>query len=167
MSMMSTPFQPGEWIVHRQFGIGQIAGIEEKRISGEQTAYCRLDTTEGTIWVPVSALDTERFRPVATRGELEEAILVLQSPAGEMAARFDERKQRIHEVRAEHCLMETAGLVRDLWVRQIEKSLTIAEQRALRHLVACFLREWSLCLGVGVDEAEQQMYGVLRQAHMQ
>jgi CarD family transcriptional regulator len=167
MTMMSTPFQPGEWIVHRQFGIGQIAGIEEKRISGEQAAYCRLDTTDGTIWVPVATLDSDRFRPVATRSELEEAIRVLQSPARAMAARFDERKQRIHAVRSEHCLIETSGLVRDLWVRQIEKSLTIAEQRALRHLVACLLREWALCLSIGVDEAEQQMYGVLRQAHMQ
>ena len=92
---------------------------------------------------------------------------MLQSPARPMAARFDERKQRIHEVKAEHCLMETAGLVRDLWVRQIDKSLTIAEQRGLRHLVACLLCEWSLCLAITVAEAEQQMYGVLRQAHMQ
>jgi RNA polymerase-interacting CarD/CdnL/TRCF family regulator len=167
MTMLLPNFKPGEWVVHRQYGIGRIAGIEEKQISGETTSYCRLDTSDGTVYVPVALLDGDSFRPIASQEEIEQALAVLQEPARQMATRFEERRQRIQDVRAEHSLVDTARLIRDLWVRQTMKSLTLAEQRALRHLVECLLREWSLATELRYEEAEERLYATLRQHHLQ
>lgn len=165
--MTSARFSPGQWVVHRQYGIGRVAGIEEKAISGEPATYCRLDTSDGTIYVPVALLDTDRFRPIASEAEIQEALFVFREPAHQMASRFEERKRRIKAVRAEHSLVETARLIRDLAARQSVKSLTLAEQRALRHLIDCLLREWSLATGRSYGEVEQQLNELLRRHRLQ
>ena len=84
-----------------------------------------------------------------------------------MASRFEERKRRIKAVRSEHSLVETAQLIRDLSARQSMKSLTLAEQRALRHLVDCLLREWSLATGTPYADAERILNDLLRRHRLQ
>jgi CarD family transcriptional regulator len=163
MTINMTTFSVGDWIVHRQYGIGQIQTKEEKNISGRIEEYYRVKTPDSEIWLPIKKLDQSWFRPLATPGELDEAKSILQKPPRQMDTNFVKRKDRINKVQSENAIPAIARLIRDLFARQIHKSLSDTEQRALRHLTERFIAEWSVCLNLEQEIARSQLSNLLNQ----
>lgn len=157
-------FSPGDWVVHRRYGIGEIVGTEMKEIGGPASEYYRIETDNSTIWIPTDQMDEELFRPLASRSQFQKALDVLKRPARPMKSNFRSRRQRIQQVKSENSLIDIARLVRDLWARKQEKSLTNTEESALRRFSKRFLAEWSVTMGCEVEEARKRMYTLLRQA---
>lgn len=161
MSTNQPIFSTGDWIVHRQYGIGQIKKKEEKAISGHREEYYKVQTPDSTIWLPVNKLDKSWFRPLATPTEFKEAFGILRRPPHPMHKNFMQRKNRINKVQSENAIPAIAGLIRDLNARRQEKPLSDTEQRALKHLTERFVAEWCVCMDLDVSEAQQQLKNLL------
>lgn len=151
----------GEWIVHRYHGVGEVRGVEKKRLNGKAVSYYKVKTNDSTLWIPVDNSDTERIRPLATRSEFKKALQVLQRPAQEMNDNHNKRKSRIRNVRKEGELIRVFRLIRDLKVRQHEKKLNTTEQRSLHRIEEQLLQEWSVCMGIEVEEARQKLEALI------
>lgn len=148
MSLTLSMLSEGDWIVHRQYGIGQIKIREMRIISGQKSEYLKVQTPDSEIWLPISKIDQSWFRPIATPTEIDEALNILQQPPSSMDPNFMCRKERIQKVQSENSITAIATLIRDLWGRQQQKSLSMTEQRALRRLKERLGTEWAVALNM-------------------
>ncbi|MFN2224193.1 MAG: hypothetical protein ACK2UH_16675 [Candidatus Promineifilaceae bacterium] len=154
--------EAGDWFVHAHFGAGLVKGQEVKGVGEQEQSYYELVTAVCTLWLPEEKLFGQKIRPLANREAFQEVIELLKEPSEEMSADANKRKQRIRAVKTANAPADTAGLVRDLWVReQAEGKLYDWERQAWRELTANLIQEWALCLGISGKEARQQVCQVL------
>jgi RNA polymerase-interacting CarD/CdnL/TRCF family regulator len=154
---MTHHYQPGDWIVHRRYGIGRIEAIEMQSISGEPAEYYRATNDRSTFWVPVEKLDEEMARPPATRDEIVEALTFFDKPARSLPRRFDRRKARIRKVKINYTLEGAVKLIRDMWAHQRENPLRPSEKRFLDRLVDRLAQEWAISSELQETEAQQRI----------
>ena len=157
-------FSNKDWVVHRQYGIGQIQGTETKAISGEEDTYYRLEMANGTVWVPVDKMTEDLFRPVATEEEIDQVKRVLQRKPNKMDGNYKRRRKRIKTVEMGDSLLDLARLVRDLWCRHKNRTLSNTEQTALRRVTDRLVNEWAVCMDLEMEEAHRRLEDLLREA---
>ena len=154
----ATNYDQGDWIVHCYHGIGQIEAIERKRVGDQTSTYFRIKMADSVIWLPVDQLDSEQIRPIVSQTRFQEALEVLREPPEGMASNLNQRQARIKRVTANNMPKETARLIRDLRARRREKKgLNQTERRALRDLTKRFLQEWSVCVGLTMNQARRRL----------
>lgn len=163
-------YLPEDWIVHAYHGVGRIEATERKRMGGKETTYYRIEMINSTIWIPVDLMDGGKLRPVSTKSDFQQAVEVLKEESNEMDPNINIRKNQINDVIAENKPAATAGLVRDLWARERKKgNLNESERRAYLSLSDRFVQEWSISMGIEIEEARnllEQALGIGQtQAH--
>ena len=155
-------YAPGEWIVHRHHGVGQIKGIEERQIGGRNNTYCRIQTRDSTIWIPIKKLEGDWLRPIASLAEMQQALEVLRSTPGTMDADPTKRKIQINNVKPNHSPVIIAEILRDLSLHNTEKKqVSQTDGEALRHFTNLFLSEWSVCMNLKMEVVKQQLSDLL------
>jgi len=152
----------GDWFVHAHFGAGRVKGQEIKCVGDQEQTYYEVETAVCTLWLPAEQLFGQKVRPLAADTEFLQVINVLREPSEGMATEANKRKMRIKEVRTANAPENTAGLVRDLWVRErTEGKLYDWERQAWRDLCTILIQEWSLSQDISTGEARQQMDHIL------
>ncbi len=159
----SRDFNKGDWIVHLDYGVGQIKGVETKRLEGERSSYYKVKTSDSTLFVPVEDVDRKRLRPLASKSQFGRAIRVLKTAPDEMSPDHNERKRLIRKASADGSLLAVCRLVRDLSARRWSNRLNSTEERALRRFKSRLLSEWSICRDVPLEEARNQLNNVLQE----
>lgn len=153
----------GEWIVHRDYGVGQIKKIERKSIAGRQNTYARIEMPDTTVWIPADQMDGEQLRPLADPERFQRAVEVLTNPPKEMASNFRQRQAQISDALADNVPAETARLIRDLRARRRARGgLNKTERSALKDLSKRFVQEWAACFGLDLDQASRRFNATLR-----
>lgn len=157
-------FTPGDWIVHRHHGIGQVKAIEAKAIGEQETTYYKIDAHNGsTIWAPVTS-EEELLRPVATEDEFAEVLQVLERPSRKMNANFQTRIARIRKVSSEGNPVKLARTVRDLWARRSRRGqLSNTEETLWRRLTDRLIAEWTVTMNMDENQVNQEMYSLLEE----
>lgn len=154
----------GAWIVHTNYGIGQIKGIDVKDISGEETHYYRIKAKDSTFWIPVDQLDGELLRPVSTQQEIQQAVAVLQKPPQEMSSNYKVRQQRIQKARIRNTPKAMARVIRDLRARRRKKGpLNTTERSAYQTFKQRLIEEWAVVTGNGVEKVTLKIDQLLNQ----
>ena len=149
--------------MHRNHGIGKIESIERKSIGEEETVYCKIETHDSTIWLPVEKANDDWLRPVATPTEIEQAKKILKSPPQPMADNINSRKSHINQVNTNDEPAIIAELLRDLrGLKKQKTTLAQTEEAALRHFTDCFVAEWSVSMDIPMDEAQQKFENLIR-----
>jgi len=158
------PYAPGDWIVHRNFGIGQITAVETKSIGAHDTAYYKIEAhNASTIWSPVTSGD-ELLRPVATEEAFAEVVRVMQRPSRRMHTHFQTRMARIRKVSREGNPVMLARTVRDLWARRNRRGhLSTTEESHWRRLTERLIAEWTVSMGLEESQVNKKMYTLLEQ----
>lgn len=157
-------FSPGDWVVHRHYGIGQIKAIETKTIGESATTYYKIEAhNASTIWAPVAS-EEELLRPVATEDEFTEVVQVMKRPSRRMDTHFQARIARIRKVSREGNPVMLAKTVRDLWARRSRRGqLSSTEETHWRRLTERLIAEWTVSMGLDETQANQKMYTLLEQ----
>lgn len=152
----------GSWIVHAYYGVGQIKDVEVKSISGEETPYFRIQSSDSTFWVPVDQVDSEIIRPLSTSTEIREAVVILQKEPETMSSNYKARQSRIQKVRLRNTPKAIARLIRDLRARRREKNgLNNTERTAFGGLKQRFIEEWAIVVGKEAGEVESRLNMIL------
>jgi RNA polymerase-interacting CarD/CdnL/TRCF family regulator len=146
----------GQWVVHCQYGVGQIKQIERVPLGGnikEPEKCFTVLTRNGTFWFPVEQEENPRVRPITSKQKLKKALKVLREPPEDTDAHHNVIKGRINSAKKDGSLKTSVELVRDLTARNNIKKLNILEQRALKLHRDRVIREWSLCMQIDENEA--------------
>lgn len=161
--MTTGTFSPGDWVVHRHYGIGQVKAVEAKAIGETESIYYQVEAhNHSTIWVPVASED-ELLRPAASKDEFAEVVQVLQRPSRKMATQFQTRIARIRKVSLEGNPVMVARTVRDLWARRSRRGqLSNTEETAWRRLVNRLIAEWTVSMNLDEAHANQKLYKLLK-----
>lgn len=163
----SETYDPGDWIVHAHYGVGRIEGVETKNISGEDTRYYRVNTSQSTFWVPVDQMDSELIRPLSSADDIEDVIAILQKPAQVMSSNAKVRQSRIHNVRISNEPVDIARLIRDLKARQRDKGILYATERsAFIALKEQLVQEWAIVTDSKREEVSVEIDGLLEHSRI-
>ncbi len=147
-------YSEGDWIVHSQFGTGQIKGVDEKSISGAETLYYRIKTSNSTFWMPVNQMDSKMLRPLSTLEEIQQAIAALQKPPKEMSSNYKIRQIRIQKAQNRNTPKAIARAIRDLRAYRRKKGvLNSTERSAFRSLKQQLAEEWAIVAGIKTELA--------------
>jgi RNA polymerase-interacting CarD/CdnL/TRCF family regulator len=158
----TSTYSEGDWIVHSHYGIGQIKGVEIKDVSGEETRYYRIRTTDSTFWMPISQMDSEVVRPLSTAEEIQQAIATLQKPAEEMSSNYKMRQSRIRNAQILNTPQAIALLIRDLRAHQRAKgALNKTERSAFRTLKQRLVEERAIVTGAKTDNVASRLDDLL------
>jgi RNA polymerase-interacting CarD/CdnL/TRCF family regulator len=166
MDQNASPYSVGQWVVHCQYGVGQIKQIESVPLGGnfEETEKCfTVQTRNGTFWFPVEQNENPRVRPITSEKKFKKALKALQEPPQDTDAHHNVIKGRINSAKKDTSLKTTVELVRDLSARNNIKKLNILEQRALKLHTDRVVREWSLCMKLDENEATTRLNKILQQ----
>lgn len=155
-------FSEEDWIVHINYGLGQILCRETKCISGEEIEYFRIQASDSTFWVPVDQINSDLIRPICSEDEIQRAIAILEKPPEAMSSNLALRQSRIKNVRQENTPQEIARLVRDLQAYQREKKgLNQTESSAFRTLKQRLVEEWALVMDARDEEITTRLSTLL------
>ncbi|MBN2556843.1 MAG: hypothetical protein JXA97_12960 [Anaerolineales bacterium] len=162
--MTEQEFDPGDWVVHRSYGLGHIQKIEKKRIGGETLRYYRVENTNSIFWIPVDSKSLPRIRPVVTEKELKSALRQLASAPNDLPGNYKNRKRALEAAYEDGSLASACCIIRDLngWKRK--KTFNEHERRLYDTLTTRLLREWSVCSDIGVPEAHRELNELLAES---
>jgi RNA polymerase-interacting CarD/CdnL/TRCF family regulator len=156
-------FKPGDWIVHLNYGVGQIQAIEERTISGEDTHYFKIKTHDTLlVWVPVSDAEEGTLRGLTPASELDTILAVFDNDPVELPPKSYGRQSRIQQSRTSHSLIERARFVRDLCAHRETQQLGLQERKALKWAIDHLVAEWALMMDKRPQEVQQRLDGILK-----
>lgn len=156
--MLEDTLKEGEWIVHKQYGIGQIRGVEEKKIGGKARSYFRVRITGGVYWLPTKKVpDYVRF--VASKYKLYKTLRAIKEKPVELPKNYKQRNNLVAERSAEATLQATGELIRDLHGRKREQGgiSSIVDERQLTNFRQQFIREMAVILDIDTEDAEAKL----------
>ncbi len=164
MNKTST-YSDGTWIVHAQYGIGEIKGIDAKSISGEESHYYRIQSKDSTFWIPIDQIDSDIIRPLSTEPDIEQAISVLHEPADELSTNTKVRLNQIHKAQNHNTPEALASLIRDLQAqKQSNGSLNNTERNAYRNSKQRLVEEWAIVTGQHEETVTAKIENLLNQS---
>lgn len=156
-------FSPADWVVHKDYGVGQIQAIEDKYIGGTESSYYRVQTDNSLIWIPLEGDgDEESLRLVGPAKEIDKAVAVLKRPSRRMSSHFKTRMARIRRSWEQGSPAALARILRDLWARRRRRGeLSHTETQALRRFTRRLLAEWAASQNVEEHQLRNRLYRLL------
>ena len=149
-------FSIGEWVVHRQYGVGQIKKTEEMPIHGKQIECFKVQVRDGAFWFPTNEAANPRIRPVASQEIISKVIKSLRRKPGNLDQDKKYWTQQIKENPLDSDLVTISKLIRDLSAQKALKRLNDTHIRALSKFKERLLFEWSAITGTVIEEIRTQ-----------
>lgn len=158
MTKTAQTYSVGDWIVHSRYGIGQIKGVDVKGISGEESDYFRVESSDSTFWIPTDQIEDDQIRSVASSDRLQEAIAVLEKEPKEMSSNYKTRRKRIRQAREKNTPLALARILRDLRGHRRKKGmLNSTERTAFKTLKQRLVEEWAVIRDTQADKVERRV----------
>ena len=146
----------GEWVVHNQYGVGQIKKTEVMPLHGEQTECFKVQVKDGSFWFPTDSLDNPRIRPVASEEIVSKVIKNLRRKPSNLIQNKKYWTQRIKDVSLHDDLLSISHLIRDLSAQKALKRLNDSHIRALSKFKERLLLEWTAISSGDIKEIRSQ-----------
>jgi CarD family transcriptional regulator len=144
----------GKTVVYAGHGVGQVVAHERKPVDGIDRDFVVVELVTGLRVTLVLEQATERLRPVADAGEVENVRRILssepQARSGRWTQRHNETKAKLAAGRA----TDLAEIIRDADPVERVARLSPAERHVYLQARALLVRELSLARDVAADETE-------------
>lgn len=152
----------GERICYPMHGIGEIVGIEQRRVLGVNAEYyvLQFDSSRVSAMVPVETAENIGLRRPVSREEGERVMRYVLSGGAHMEATQSENWNRRYRENCDRLrngdIYAIADVFLCLTIRQKEKGLSAGEIKMLA-LTKRLLRDELICIGC----AEEEVYGAI------
>ena len=155
----------GDWIVHREFGAGQVGKLVTLRLGGEPRQYHKLKTSGADLWLPLENCNEEWLRPLINPSEFKKALKEISKPPADLPDNAATRKIQLAETSALSSPVEIGKVLRDLngWRKQTN-GLSGNELTVWKQFRTIFLAEWQATTGITLKEAEDQLLILLEKS---
>jgi RNA polymerase-interacting CarD/CdnL/TRCF family regulator len=165
MAKFTSIYSLGDMVVHRYYGIGQIDGIERRRLNGVEVECFKVKTENGDYWFPTASSDNPRVHPVASQELVQRAIEILRSEPHGFENNPLQWKERIDVVQTDGDFLAISSLVRDLAALKAKKKLNRTQDQALTNLEGRLLREWAASLQVDAKSIRPRLHAYLQESY--
>lgn len=155
-------FQVGDTVMHWNYGLGQITGLEERLVMGKTQLYYVLRIKDLSLWVPADKLAGERMRPPTSARSFKKLLAVLGGSAEVLPDDRRERKAQLHTKMSEGTAESICHVLRDLTNREQNRPLNDDDRATLERARGILVDEWGYALKVPSAQAEQDLHKILR-----
>jgi len=147
-------FNIGDKIVYPIHGAGVIEAIEEKEILGVRRKYyiMRMPLDEMKVMIPLDTIEGIGIRQVIGADEVEGVFAVLEANETKMPQNWNRRYRANMDRLKTGDIFEVAEVVRNLTLRDREKTLSTGEKKILSNARQILLSE--LILATELSDAE-------------
>jgi RNA polymerase-interacting CarD/CdnL/TRCF family regulator len=163
MAKFTPKYSLGDRVVHYNYGVGKIDGIERKPLNGLEVECFKVKTEFGVYWFPKDSSNNPRIHPVASQELIQDAIEILQSAPEDLEIDSVQWKERIDDVKMEGDFLAISRLVRDLAALKNRNQLNITQTQALKNLKDRLIGEWSASLDVTAASIRSKIRAYLRE----
>ena len=157
MNVQESTYERGDWIVHANYGVGQVRELEKKELDGEKQAYYRVKTFNGEYWLSVTRTDVEYIRPITSEYKIKRALTMIRQTPETLPENHTERSKVIKEAIKDPSLYTKACMIRDLYGKEQESKLNFTEEDALLKMKKQFLNEWSVVKDMDREILEEKL----------
>ncbi len=155
-------FQVGDTVMHWNYGLGQITGMEERLVTGTSQLYYVLRIKDLSVWVPADKSAGERMRPPTSARSFKKLLAVLGGSADDLSDDRRERKLQLHAKMSAGTAESICHVLRDLTTRELNRPLNDDDRATLERARAMLLGEWVYALQVPPDQAEHDLHKILK-----
>jgi CarD family transcriptional regulator len=127
-------FRVGEKVVYPGHGVGVIAGLQARTVSGMEHKFYMLHIVDNemTIMVPAENAATTGLRPVMSKEMVSKVYRVLRTKRVEVDHQNWNRRSREYTEKIKTgSVIEIAKVLRDLLVLRADKELSFGERKML------------------------------------
>lgn len=155
----------GDWIVHREFGAGQVGKLVELKLGGEPRKYHKLKTSGADLWLPLDNCTPKWLRPLINPAEFKKALKEISKPPEGLPDNAATRKIYLAETTALSSPVEIGKILRDLngWRKQTN-GLSGNELTVWKQFRTIFLAEWQATTGISLKDAETKLLELLEKS---
>ncbi len=155
-------FQVGDTVMHWNYGLGQITGMEERVVTGKSQLYYVLRIKDLSIWVPADKSAGDRMRVPTSARSFKRLLAVLGGSAEELSDDRRERKLQLHTKMSEGTAESICHVLRDLTSRELNRPLNDDDRATLERARGLLLGEWGYALQVPPAQAEDELLKILK-----
>lgn len=148
-------YRPGDKVVLPPYGVGVVASIMQRTISGNQRAYYQVEfpNTRSKAYVPVESPQSARMRPALCREEIEEILELLRNGRLSLPRQWAARHRKTSEILAEGDPYRIATLAGQLRAWELERGLPDLDRQAFRRAIHLLAEEVCQAMEVSLEEA--------------
>jgi len=157
MNVQQSTYEKGDWIVHANYGVGQVRDLEKKELDGKKKAFYRVKTFNSEYWLSANRTDVEYIRPITSEYKINRALTMIRQTPENLPENYTERNKVIKEAINDPSLYTKACMMRDLHGKDQESKLNFTEEDALLKMKKQFLNEWSVIKDVDRDILEEKL----------
>jgi RNA polymerase-interacting CarD/CdnL/TRCF family regulator len=154
-------FHVGDLVIHWTLGPGEVIGLEEKSLSGENTLYYLVKAGTMTIFVPVDGNINCRLRFPSKPNAYKKLAEILSAPGLELSENRVERKAYLRKNLSDGSAESLCGVIRDLNFQSRKKHLTDEDKNTLERALNLFQSEMVLSLCITPDQAKNKLDQIL------
>lgn len=159
MESIQERYKTGDWIVHVDYGLGQIIGQDQKLLAGEERKFLRVKTSDSVYWILVTNIDTDRIRPIASKNQFRYALDLIRKAPKKLSKSYLNRRREIFKMLKDVSLYSKVRLIRDLSGRSSTKFNSF-DNNVLISIKEQFLNEWTLVM----EEDQKNLVLILNDA---
>ncbi|HUF38100.1 MAG TPA: CarD family transcriptional regulator [Anaerolineales bacterium] len=150
-------YSKGDWIVHAQYGVGEVKGVDSKSLNGQEKRYLRVQTLDGEYWLPSDRMNVDYIRPIASSETFRGAMTTIRKSPEPLNGDHKVRAKEISAQLENGALIRVARLIRDLYGRGRIEKLNMSEEDTYNRIRKRFIDEWVIAAGLEREEAEQRL----------
>jgi CarD family transcriptional regulator len=156
-------FKVGDIVVYPRHGACTVQDVKKRVFKGEERDFLVLTVNSGGMQIELPAGNVEYvgIRDVTSDSELEAVFDVLRSPYIEEPTNWSRRYKANQEKLASGDVMKIAEVVRDLFRRNEDKTLSAGEKNMLHKAIMSLRSEVALTNNTDEETAEARIMEVL------
>lgn len=151
-------FKVGDRVVYPHHGAAVVESREKKIVSGEESEFLTLRLAhlpiEMVISLPVENVDKVGVRWPISQDDVEDLFDVLRKRDVREPPNWSRRYKNHQEKLKSGDVYQVAEVVRNLWLRKMNKGLSPGEQKLLDKAMEVLRSELSLSLDISPDDAQ-------------
>ncbi len=156
---VSPLFQIGDKVVHPMHGAGVVDSIVQKKVDGVMRDYyvLKLPVRAMLVMIPVDNSDEIGVRPIVDRERANQVLEAMASLKVDMTQNWNRRYRENMERLKSGDLLEVAGVVKGLMLRDGARGLSTGERKMLHSAKQILISELVMCQCASYEAVEQRI----------
>ena len=156
-------FAAGDFVVYPTHGVGQISGIEEQEIVGEQLKLfvVEFDKEKMTLRVPIDKAEATGMRALASSEKMNTAMTTLKGRARVKRTMWSRRAQEYEAKINSGNPVAIAEVIRDLHRGEGQPEQSYSERQIFEAAMERLMRELATVEGLADEQAMEKLEHIL------
>jgi len=154
-------YAKGDWLLHSNYGIGQVKGKVKRVLDGEKSIFFKVKTSSCDYFILAENWDVPYIRRLSSENEIIRALSILRKAPKPLSQHHKERHKQILDAASDISINSKARMIRDLYGQKRTGKLNYREKSSFERIINEFLREWSIVSDIEIEVLREKLYKAL------